>query len=288
MIKKSVFLLLALFSAPVLPADVSSDQRAGIRYAPVPSNIELSAVAELPYRDSDYRLAYGDDPLQYGELWLPQPTSEKRDLIVLIHGGCWSNQYGIAQTYPLSMALANAGYAVWSLEYRRSGDSSGGWPGSYEDIVAGVEYAANLDRSGVAIEDVAIVGHSSGGHLALLAGSGKDVTALDIDMVVGLAAITDVIDYAAGSNSCQVAAAQFMGGDFQQIPQLYHAANPSEYSFLPNTILLHGDADQIVPLQQLALLSAEAYVFTGASHFDWIHPSSPAFAFLLQLLQQRL
>ena len=288
MSKKSVFLLLALFSTPVLAADAASDHSTDIHYAAVPSNIDYPTVIELPYRDSDYRLAYGEDPLQYGELWLPQFPSEKSELIVLIHGGCWSNQYDIAQTYPLSTALANAGYSVWSLEYRRFGDSSGGWPGSFEDIVAGVEYASNLNRFGAAIDHVAILGHSSGGHLALLAGSGKDVTVLNIDLVIGLAAITDVIDYAAGSNSCQLAAAQFMGGDFQQIPQLYRAANPAEYSLLPNTILLHGDVDQIVPLQQLALLSVEAYVFTGAGHFDWIHPGSPAFAFLLQLLQQRL
>jgi acetyl esterase/lipase len=50
------------------------------------------------------------------------------------------------------------------------------------------------------------VGHSAGGHLALLAGG--EIKRLK--GVIGLAAITDIAEYAMGSNSCQKVTNNFM------------------------------------------------------------------------------
>ena len=250
-------------------------------YAAVDANVPYGAVASLPADPPAVRLAYGNDPLQFGELWLPA-TAEPVSLVVFVHGGCWLNAYDVQHTYALSTALTQAGYAVWSLEYRRTGDPGGGWPGTFEDILAGLAFVDNLAEYGVTTDQYVLAGHSAGGHLALLAGARVSAARA----VIGLAAITDIETYAAGNNSCQTATPQFMGGMPAQKPAEYQAANPVRHSRHANTILLHGSADAIVPIEQAQLPQASRVIAEEAGHFDWVHPGTPAFGTLLSTLQQ--
>lgn len=251
----------------------------------VKSNVRYGSVLELGFSDADYKLVYGETQpdLQYGLLWLPQKTaaSGKAPLVIFVHGGCWLNEYDIRHSFPLSAALARAGYGVWSLEYRRTGDAGGGWPGSFEDIKQGIAYTSRLKDYPLDLDHMVIAGHSAGGHLALLAGSGLR----DIGGIIGLAAITDIVEYSRGENSCQTAAPKFMGGTFEEKPAAYHAANPAEQSLHSNTVLLHGDIDPIVPVDQANVPGATATVVEGAGHFDWIHPGTGSYQVLLSTLE---
>jgi acetyl esterase/lipase len=255
-------------------------------YPDVTADVSYEQVLALPWRDSDNRVSYGPDPLQFGRLWRPADGNESAATLVLIHGGCWLNSFDMSHSYALATALAAAGYAVWSLEYRRSGDAGGGWPGSFEDVQAGINTLRQLPD--IALDRIALLGHSAGGHLALLAGARQEELAVELDLVVGLAAITDVIDYAAGDNSCQLVTTDFMGGTPRQLPEQYRQANPASHGLHANTVLLHGDNDAIVPLQQTELVDAELVLSPGAGHFDWTHPGTVAFQQLLQLLADRL
>jgi acetyl esterase/lipase len=252
------------------------------------SNVSYKSVTELGFVGADKKLVYGDDnpELQYGLLWLPPNLSatEKAPLIVFIHGGCWLNQYDIQHSFPLSSALAEAGYAVWSLEYRRTGDTGGGWPGSFDDIRQGLAFTSSLKDHPVDLDHMIIMGHSAGGHLALLAASEFP----QAGAVIGLAAITDIVEYSRGANDCQTAALPFMGGSYEDRPTAYLAANPASRSLHENTILLQGDMDSIVPFAQSQLPGASATVFAGAGHFDWLHPDSGAYQVLLSSLDQLL
>lgn len=248
------------------------------------SNVNYSSVTELEFTHADKKLVYGDanPDLQYGLLWLPKnlAVSEKTPLIVFIHGGCWLNQYDIQHSFPLSSALAEAGYGVWSLEYRRTGDAGGGWPGSLDDIRQGLAFTANLESYPLDMDHIVIMGHSAGGHLALLAASGNP----EIKGVIGLAAITDIVAYSRGSNDCQTAAIDFMGGVYEAEPDAYAAANPASGPVHDNTILLYGDMDSIVPPEQAQLPGATSILSQGAGHFDWIHPQTAAYQLLLATL----
>ena len=253
-------------------------------YAPVDSNVAYSSVAALPANAPVVRLAYGNDPLQFGELWLPgsAESAAPASLVVFVHGGCWLNAYDVRHTYALSTALTQAGYAVWSLEYRRTGDPGGGWPGTFEDIQAGLAFVDNLAEYGVTTDQYVLAGHSAGGHLALLAGERLPAARA----VIGLAAITDIVAYATGGNSCQTATPQFMGGTPVEKPADYLAANPVTHARHANTILLHGSADAIVPIEQAQLPQATRVIAAEAGHFDWVHPGTPAFGTLLSTLRQ--
>ena len=214
------------------------------------SNVSYSSVTELDFKEADEKLVYGDTnpDLQYGLLWLPEKltAADKAPLIVLVHGGCWLNKYDIQHSYALSSALATAGYGVWSLEYRRTGDTGGAWPGSFDDVKQGLAYVSQLKNYPLDLTRIVIMGHSAGGHLALLAASENH----NVRGVIGLAAITDIVEYSRGKNSCQTATIDFMGGTFEEDPTGYQAANPASQALHNNTILLHGDIDSIVPLKQ--------------------------------------
>lgn len=249
------------------------------------NNVSYSSVTALGYTEANTKLVYGTDnpELQYGLLWLPASTApaEKAPLIVLIHGGCWLNQFDIKHTFPLSSALAEAGYAVWSLEYRRTGDTGGGWPGSFDDIKQGLAFTTNLQDYPVDTDRMLIMGHSAGGHLALLAAGESD----GLQAVIGLAAITNIIEYSRGKNSCQTATIGFMGDVYESNQAAYEAANPASKPTHGNTVLLQGDIDSIVPPVQASLQGATTRMFEGAGHFDWIHPGSEAFTLLLSTLE---
>lgn len=257
--------------------------------ANLPSAVSFSSVTGLKYEPAEVKLAYGEEPLQYGLLWLPADVSSGKPapLVIFVHGGCWLSTYDINHSNAFSSALSQAGYAVWSVEYRRSGDAGGGWPGSLNDVIQGISFAQSLKDYPIDLTRVVISGHSAGGHLALLAGAAQKHVfdnSNGIKGVIGLAAISDISTYSLGDNSCQTAVSGFMGGNYSNNSDAYHQATPNVRSLPGQSLLLHGDGDNIVPVSQASNSHIEHLIVPGAGHFDWIHPQTYAFKlFLLQL-----
>ena len=127
-----------------------------------PARILTSAdLASFESPEPDERVAYGDDPLQFGELRLPEGTGP-HPVVILIHGGCWLSEFDITHLRKLAAAVTRTGVATWALEYRRVGNPGGGWPGTFQDIARGADHLRvlakthplDLDR---VIEDLAAV-----------------------------------------------------------------------------------------------------------------------------------
>lgn len=256
------------------------------------ANVSYQAVIEQPYQPAQHRISYGTDPAQFGLLWSPLPEQGDKPLVIFIHGGCWLSEYNIEHSYALASAIANRGYPVWSIEYRRTGVTGGGWPTTYNDVVQGIAAAARLENQGIDLSKLVLVGHSAGGHLALLAGANWQTTPTLASLpttlggVIGLAAITDIIRYAKGTNSCETATPQFMGGSEKQIPQAYQQADPASIKHWQQTWLLHRAADSIVAPTQANLTGAETIILDDAGHFDWIHGKTVAFELLINTLDK--
>lgn len=267
------------------------------------SQVSYRSLLNLPDAEPGIQLAYGDNPLQFGQLFIPElngQTAEPRlPLLVFIHGGCWLNAYDIAHSHAFSQAVAAAGIAVWSLEYRRVGDVGGGWPGSYEDVLAGIAYAQTaLTAYPIDLTRVVLAGHSAGGQLALLAAGhsypnqpeieNEQLLLASVKGVIGLAAIVDLLSYQSDESSCQRATRQFLGGNYPELAEVYQQASPQQQPWHPATMLLQGIDDSIVPMTQATNSGMPFQLLDDAGHFDWIHPQTEAYKHFLFTLQELL
>jgi acetyl esterase/lipase len=244
------------------------------------------------------RVEYGDGPLHFGYLWLPSDAAgtDARTTIVFFHGGCWESEYSLEHAGYAADALAREGYVVWVPEYRRIGDGGGGWPGTFEDVAAAVDFIGVLSASESRIDATRVIlsGHSAGGQLALWAASrwghskpsgvGAGVAPLAPIGVVSLAGITDLAAYSAGTGDCNASVTRLLGGTPAAQPDRYHAVSPIE--LLPIGValaLVHGELDPIVPISSAIGFAARAkavgdpasvITITGAGHFELIAPQS--------------
>jgi acetyl esterase/lipase len=262
---------------------------------PAPSGTPFSAVEALAADTPDHRIAYGTQPSQFVELWLPPATAALPPVIVLIHGGCWLSAFGVDHIRPMAAALSDAGFAVWAPEYRRVGEPGGGDPGTLQDM--GAMLAALTSKSPVPLDTdrVILVGHSAGGHLALwtAAQQGSPAAAATAGPrvlgAVGLAAITDLASYAVLPGSCPPATLEFVGAAPAADPDRYRALSPAALVMPVPIVLLQGEWDRIVPLAQAeAMPEARLHHVPQAGHFDLIYPPAPAFALLLRVLEDLL
>jgi len=251
-------------------------------------------VVALPRPTADRRLAYGSDPLQFGELRLaagpgPHPVA------VVIHGGCWLAEYDLGYISALAAALAEAGVATWSIEYRRVGDPGGGWPGTFTDVAAAADHLRGLAAGHhLDLSRVVAVGHSAGGHLALWLAARHGLAAddplrgpspLPLAGVVALAGIPDLAAFAA-PEGCGAAVAPLLGGEPAGVPERLHRASPIERLplGLPQ-VLIVGALDTVVPPEQAERYAAAAAAagemvrvlpITAAGHFELVVPGSVA------------
>src|SRR5438105_2368060 len=138
---------------------------------------------------------------QEGDLYLP--TRPGRSVVCLLHGGFWRTPYARDEMTPIARDLVARGYAVWNLDYRRLGDPGGGWPGTLEDVAAGIDHLADLAAEGVALnlQRVIVAGHSAGGQLALwsaardrYSGDGAAPPRVRVAAVAGLAPVADLVE----------------------------------------------------------------------------------------------
>ena len=145
---------------------------AGGQSRPTASDRLLTAneLAALPHRPPDRRIAYGKEPSQYGELRVPAGAGP-HPLVVLIHGGCFKAAYATAGYFgAMADALKGDGIATWNIEFRRLGETGSGWPGTYLDVGRAVDHVREIAADyHLDLGRVAVVGHSTGGHLAMWA-----------------------------------------------------------------------------------------------------------------------
>ncbi len=180
--------------------------------------------AASPATPSVDRSAYGADPSQFGELYLPGRAPRAT---VVVHGGYWVDGFVAEAMRPMCRALQADGYAVWNLEYPRIG-GGGGWPTTFEDVATGIDHLNTFDT--VDASDVRLVGHSAGGKLAVWAASRRDTTpggpsAVTVTRCVSLAGVLDLTEASRlGLGSGNVD--RLMGGTPAQVPENYAQGDP--------------------------------------------------------------
>ncbi|HZF38529.1 MAG TPA: alpha/beta hydrolase [Blastocatellia bacterium] len=244
-------------------------------------------------RPADHRISYGPNEFQFGELRLPKGAKGDgpHPVAIVIHGGCWMSEYGLSYMGHLSDALAEAGVATWSVEYRRVGNQGGGWPGTFEDVSRAADHLRKIAKNyHLDLDRVIAVGHSAGGHLALWLAARKNfpkdshlysADPLPLRGVVSLAGITDL---RRAGTACDANVPQLMGGSATDKTTIYNQASPIELLPLgvPSTIV-QGASDTIIPLEMAKEYAdaakkkgddAKLVVIEKAGHFEIVDPQS--------------
>ena len=264
-----------------------------------PKLLSFRELLERPRAKADRRAAYGADPLQFGELWLPSGARAPVPVVVLVHGGCWrADLPGLELMDAMAEALRRDGVAVWNLEYRRIGGPGGGYPGTFKDVSAGVDHLRRIAPTyGLDLSRVVLAGHSAGGHLALWAAArgrlpaGSPLRAADPLPVAGavtLAGINDLAAYRAdGPAACGgPATIDSLTGSAGRGGDPYADTSPAALPRIEvRQAVLSGELDPIVPPRfgqgyaRAAVARGDRVqelTLAGAGHFELIDPSSAA------------
>jgi acetyl esterase/lipase len=264
----------------------------------VPKLLTVDDNVRLPSVPADHRLPYGSDPAQFGDLYLPSRPGP-HPVVILLHGGCWRDQYGLEPLGQLCVALAGEGLAIWNVEYRRLGNG-GGWPATFIDVATAADALRDIARQyALDLARVVAVGHSAGGHLALwLAGRHRlpldsplyAAAPLALRGAVALAAVPDLIEGVRRA-LCRGAISDLVGGRPEVVPERYRQASP--LALLPLGVPqwhIAGRDDPTVPvdyLEQYVAVAAQQDdvrldILAATGHFEPVVANTPAWATVRQ------
>jgi acetyl esterase/lipase len=206
---------------------------------------EINALAAGP---PDQKIQYGPAPQQFGNLRLPKGQG-LHPLVIFIHGGCWLSAYDITHAGSIEQALADSGYAVWSIEYRRVGDQGGGWPGTFLDIAHGVDHVREIaQKYSLDLNHVIASGHSAGGEFALWLAARNKIprssevyvaSPLKVQGVVALAPAPDLESLEA-AGTCGKVIDKLIGGSPSDFGARYSAVSPMKLApiAVPSTLIV--------------------------------------------------
>lgn len=236
------------------------------------------------YSKSWKDLNYAGDTMEYHRLDIYLPKVEKPiyPAVISIYGSAWfGNNLKGTDLATLGKALLDAGFAVVTPNHRSSTDAK--FPAQIHDIKATIRFIrAIAAQYQIDTSFIGITGSSSGGHLAALAGTSGFVkqftvgsTTYDIEGNVGpyttySSSVNAVVDWfgptdflvmdSCGSSLVHNAAnspeSSLIGGPIQNNKDDCALANPITYVDVnaPPFLILHGDADPLVPHCESELL----------------------------------
>ena len=84
------------------------------------------------------RLVYGPQASQFVVLDGPADGP----LAVLLHGGWWRARHTLDLMMPLADDLVRRGWRTANVEFRRIDGDGGGWPATFDDVLAALEALA--------------------------------------------------------------------------------------------------------------------------------------------------
>jgi acetyl esterase/lipase len=167
------------------------------------------------------------------DLYLPEKADARLPLVVWIHGGGWTQ--GDKAPCPLAW-LVPKGYVVASINYRflKHGDP----PAQIEDCKAAIRWLrANATKYNFDPDRVGVAGASAGGYLVALLGTSGGVKELEgnggnMDQSSRVQCVVDLFG-----------PTRIKNGDAKRDNVLTYIGKDT-----PPFLILHGDADKLVPL----------------------------------------
>ncbi|MCK0439805.1 alpha/beta fold hydrolase [Gordonia alkaliphila] len=304
--------LLAALTAAVLVAGCSTDTEGSAVPAPIPASeapesfAQVIASSNVDAERYVYPVAEGESDHDQNWVDLFMPKGDHPDgsvpLVVLIHGGSWQSQIGADTFVTFARRLAERGLAVYNLEYRRLG-SGGGYPQTFADVAAALDFAPQIGKANPAIDmkNAVVVGHSAGGQLAMWAGTRHK---LDDDEVgakpkyrpTSVVSLAGPLDMRTAVKLGDDRIVRALGGTPEEVPERYTSVDPIQ-NIDPSmpTIAMVGAKDRVVPpvvsrnyvdAATKAGGTANFVLLPDTNHVTIVDPAAPAFTRVLETISR--
>lgn len=249
---------------------------------PAASAPQIPAAAPAPVT-STTGIVYATHATGPLHLDLHRPAGKGRaPVLVFLHGGGWARGEP-PKSWTGFRRFVEAGYAVVSVQYRLSGTARA--PAAVQDARCAMAWAArNADRYQLDPHNIVVMGSSAGAHLALLAGMMGAKADIDLAACGAVPRAAAIVDFYGPSDLRPESVGAWHSpsitkwiGEGADAPAL--AARMSPLTWVrkdqPPVFIVHGDADDVVPIQSSQLLKAaldkagvasEFHVVPGGGH----------------------
>jgi acetyl esterase/lipase len=270
-------------------------------------------LATAPVPPGAKRIAYGTDPLQFGELRLPA-SKAPHPVAIVVHGGCWlakirdmdTRAVAIDNMRPLAAALTEAGIATWNIEYRRLGNEGGGWPGTFQDVARAADFVRTLaSEHQLDLTRVIAIGHSAGGHLAMWLAARSRIPATSDLYIKDPLRLTGVVDLDGPADLKATLPLQqpicgspvvtnLIGGTPEERPDRYRESSPIEMLpfRVPQAVFIGKMfAAHAAPYEAAVARTSDTLQLTTlaeAGHFVFIDPKSDVWPQVLSVTRRML
>ncbi|MFP4105073.1 MAG: alpha/beta hydrolase fold domain-containing protein [Phycisphaerae bacterium] len=213
----------------------------------------MNATRDIPFRKTPQRDLFVN-------VYRPVGTNGPLPAILWICGGGWigMNRAGAEK---LACWMLDRGYVIVSADYRLSDEAI--HPAQIADVQAAIRWMrAHAEEFEIDPERIGIWGDSAGGHLAALAATAGDDRTFEPDgpypeqsqalqAACPIYPPVDLTDWPEGIESIREVTG-LLGGTPADRPDVATDASPVTYisSRTPPHLLIHGDQDKIVPIEQ--------------------------------------
>lgn len=197
-------------------------------------------------------VAYGSDKQQVLDIYT---TGKPAPTIVYYHGGAWiqgSKNDSIIINKVLKPFFIK-GWNIINVEYRIGPSTA---PQAAEDALKVIDWISiNSDSYKINIKNIITMGHSSGGHLALLAGlHGSSTNTINICAIINYLGITDIkqTELFLSKTMPEENYVRYWIGPNSSINDISDKYSPVKFisNKSPSIISIHGESDRVVPYSQ--------------------------------------
>lgn len=215
--------------------------------------------------------------------------------VILVHGGGWKSGTK-AQMHPIAVELAKAGFLAIAVEYRLSPEAE--FPAAIQDLKTAVCWTrANSMIYSIDTNKIAVLGCSSGGHLAAMLGVTNNNQKFEkrecfedyscaIQAVIDIDGVLDMTDFSESGKDQNPEKPSvgklWLGSSYEKNPVIWKEASPvnyvncnsSPFLFLNSSFdRFHAGRDVLIETLNKCSIYSEVHTFPDTPHTFWLfHP----------------